>query len=111
MPQKLGVEVMHLKGTVVHVSGDGGDGGGHEEGVVVDWDGTAVDAGEEGDFAAGGGACGGGGGGVGGHVEDVRGVEIEVLGVPGHLGREVVDVDSEVAELETGYVSYGVRQF
>ena len=67
-----------------------------KKGVVVDGGLAAVDAAEESDFFAGWGT----GLGVDSffwNVEDVRGVDVEVLGVPVHLGGEVVDVDAEVA--------------
>ena len=55
--------------------------------------------GEEGD------GFGGVGVGGGGDVEDVGGREVEVAGVPGHLRGEVVDAETEVAELCSMLVS------
>lgn len=70
----LGVEVVDLEGAVVHV---GGGVRGHEEGVVVDRSGAAVDVGEEGDCFFAGGCC------VvfGVDVEEVAGDDVEGAGV------------------------------
>ena len=74
----------------------------HEEGMVVDRSLTTVDGAKEGDFLAAGFASFG----VDlffRDVENVGWVEVEVLGVPSHLGGEVVDIDAEMAELEEGF--------
>ena len=73
----------------------------HEHGVVVREGLAAVDVCEDGDGVAGG-FAGGGVGVVEGHVEYVRGGEVEVRGVPFLLGGEVGDAEAEVAELGDG---------
>ena len=77
MAQQLSVEIVDFEAAVVDV---GGWVGGHEEAVVIDVVGAAVDVGEEGDvFGFERRRGGGGGGGVGdGDVEELGGDEVEV---------------------------------
>lgn len=94
----LGVEVVDLVRRVVHVFLHAGGQGGHEEGVVVHEVLVAVDVREQRDLLA----CGLVGFRVDlvqRDVQDVRGHDVEVGSVPCHLGREVLDVETKVAEL------------
>ena len=66
--------------------------------MVVDEVLAAVDHGEECDFHSFGTAVCAGLGGMG-DVEDVRGADVEVAGIPVHCAGEVCYVEAEVAEL------------
>lgn len=96
--QRLGVEVVHFKGAVVHVLVDVGGQGRQEHGVVVDEALAAVDVGEERDFLAGG-LVGFRVDVVEWDVEDVARHDVEVARVPVHSRGEVFHVEAKVAEL------------
>ena len=100
MTQKLSVEIVHLEGSMVDVLILARDRGGHEKCVVVDGVLATVDAAEKSNFLARNFARGR----VdffSGDVENIGGVDVEVSSVPVHLIRKILDVDPEVAELET----------
>ncbi len=96
--QGLRVEVVHLKARVVDVLLDARGKRRHEKRVVVDQVLAAVDMAEQRDLLAHG-PVGFRVDLVQRHVQDVRGHDVEVLRVPFHLGREVFDVQTEVAQL------------
>lgn len=88
----LGVEVVNLEGAVVHMRGWIG---GHEERVVVNVGGAAVDVREKGDVFLAGGGCR-----VGVvDVEEVAGGDVEGAGVEVDEGVEFGGADAVVAEL------------
>lgn len=90
--QFLGIEVVDLERTVMHVRGWVR---GHEKGVVVDVGGAAVDVCEEGDVFLAVGGCG-----VGGvDVKEVAGGDVEGAGVEVDEGVEFGGADAVVAEL------------